>query len=151
MSSGMPTRTTINKTPKSRNTRGPVLFGGTGLAPKVRTGGMRVEEAVMKEIKRRKHHSREYRQRAVELLLTGKSLSELAGDLGVAQSTLEGWKQRYLLDRSERPVDVEGMSGMELAQKYGQLLKDHEKLKRQQEILKKALGILSETLPPNMP
>jgi transposase-like protein len=112
---------------------------------------MRVEEAVMKEIKRRKHHSREYQQRAVELLLTGKSLSELAGDLGVVQSTLEGWKQRYLLDRSERPVDVEGMSGMELAQKYGQLLKDHEKLKRQQEILKKALGILSETLPPNMP
>ena len=63
----------------------------------------------MKEIKRRKHHSREYRQRAVELLLTGKSLTELAGDLGVAQSTLEGWKQRYLLDRSERPVDVEGI------------------------------------------
>jgi hypothetical protein len=43
------------------------------------------------------------------------------------------------------------MTAMELAQKYRQLLKDHEKLQRQQEILKKALGILSETLPANMP
>ncbi len=36
----------------------------------------------MKEIKRRRHHSREYRRQAVELLLTGKPLSELAADLG---------------------------------------------------------------------
>ena len=44
-----------------------------------------MEEAVMKEIKRRRHHSREYRRKAVELLLTGKPLHELAGDLGVKQ------------------------------------------------------------------
>jgi transposase len=110
-----------------------------------------VEEAVIKEIKSRKHHSRQYRQRAVELLLTGKTVAELAVDLGLTQSTLDNWKRRYLLDRSERPVDVEGMNEVELEQKYKQLLKEHEKLKRQQEILKKALGILSETLPTNMP
>jgi transposase-like protein len=82
-----------------------------GLAPKERTRrGFRVEEAVMKEIKRRQHHSGPYRQRGVELLLTGKAVTELAGELGVPQSTLDGWKRKYLLDRAERPVDVEGMS-----------------------------------------
>lgn len=126
-------------------------MGPTGLAPKVRTRGVVLEEAVMKEIKRRRHHSREYRRQAVELLLTGKPLSELAGDLGVGKSTLIGWKDRYLVEMAQEPADVKGLAPVELAQKYKELLKEHEKLKRQQEILKKALGILSETPPANMP
>src|SRR6185436_19280864 len=122
-----------------------------GLAPKVRTGGVALEEAVMKEIKRRRHHSREYRRKAVELLLTGKTTSELARDLGVSKTALCKWKDEYLLEMAQEPGDVKGLSAMELAQRYEQLLKAHEKLKRQQEILKKALGIFSETLPTDMP
>lgn len=105
----------------------------------------------MKEIKRRRHHSREYRRQAVELLLTGRPLSELAGDLGVAKSTLINWKDQFLVEMAEEPADVKGLAPVELAQKYQELLKAHEKLKRQQEILKKALGILSETPPASMP
>jgi len=105
----------------------------------------------MREIKRRRHHSREYRRKAVELLLTGRPMNELAADMGVAKSTLIHWKEQYLLDMAGQPADVQALSPMELAQKYEQLLKEHEKLKRHQEILKKALGILSETLPINMP
>jgi transposase-like protein len=122
-----------------------------GLAPKVRTGHGVLEEAVMKEINRRRHHSREYRRRAVELLLTGKTLSELAVDLGVSRSALMKWKEEYLVEMAQEPGDVHQLSPMELNQKYQQLLKDHQKLKRQQEILKKALGIFSETLPTDMP
>jgi transposase len=123
-----------------------------GLAPKVRTGGVRLEELVMKEIKRRRRqHSREYRRKAVELLMTGKTLAELAADLGIAQSTLISWKEKYLVEMAEEPRDAREMSPVVLAQKYEQLLKEHEKLKRQQEILKKALGILSETRLESMP
>jgi transposase len=122
-----------------------------GLAPKVRTHGVELEEAVMKEIKRRRHHSREYRRKAVELLLTGKPLSELAGDLGVGKATLINWKDRYLVEMAQEPADVKGLGPVELAQKYQELLKEHQKLKRQQEILKKALGIFCETPPTNMP
>lgn len=121
-----------------------------GLAPKVRTGEKRLEEAVMKEIKRRKHHSKEYKRKAVELLLTGRTEEELSADLGVSRAALGRWKEDYLLEMSS-PPDVKDLSVVELAQKYEQLVKEHEKLKRQQEILKKALGILSETLPTNMP
>jgi transposase len=106
----------------------------------------------MKEIKRRRRqHSREYRRKAVELLLTGKTLAELAADLGIAQSTLISWKEKYLVEMAEEPRDAREMSPVVLAQKYEQLLKEHEKLKRQQEILKKALGILSETRLESMP
>jgi transposase-like protein len=87
----------------------------------------------------------------VELLLTGKTLAELAADLGIAQSTLISWKEKYLVEMAEQPRDAQALSPVVLGQKYVQLLKDHEKLKRQQEILKKALGILSETRPESMP
>jgi len=110
-----------------------------------------LEEAVMKEIKRRRHHSREYRRKAVELLLTGKPLNELAADLGVGKSTLINWKDQYLVEMAQEPADVKGLGPVELAQKYKELLKEHEKLKRQQEILKKALGIFCETPPTSMP
>src|ERR1700722_5434027 len=108
-----------------------------GFAPKVRTDGIRLEELVMKEIKtRRRQHSREYRRKAVELLLTGKTLAELAADLGIAQSTLISWREKYLVEMAEQPRDAQALSPVGLAQKYVQLLKDHEKLTRQQEILK---------------
>ena len=123
----------------------------TGLAPKVRTESVTLEEAVMKEIKRRRHHSRGYRRKAVELLLTGKTISELAADLGVSRAALHKWKSEYLIEMAQEPADAQKLSQVELVQKYQQLVKEHEKLKRQQEILKKALGIFSETLPTGMP
>jgi hypothetical protein len=52
---------------------------------------------------------------------------------------------------AQEPGDVKGLAPVELAQKYQELLKEHEKLKRQQEILKKALGIFCETPPTSMP
>jgi transposase-like protein len=78
-------------------------------------------------------------------------LNELAADLGVGKSTLINWKDRYLVEMAQEPSDVKGLAPMELAQKYKELLKEHEKLKRQQEILKKALGIFCETPPTSMP
>ena len=105
----------------------------------------------MREIKRRRHHSREYRNKAVELLLAGKTLAELAEDLGVAKSTLIRWKEDYLVDLAASPKELDGLTPLELVQKYQQLRLDHEKLKRQQEILKKALGIFSEAPPTDMP
>jgi transposase-like protein len=87
----------------------------------------------------------------VELLLTGKPLTELAGDLGISVAALIKWKNQYLLNMAAEPEDVSHLGPMELEQKYKQLLKEHRRLQLDQEILKKALGILSGTLPPNMP
>lgn len=105
----------------------------------------------MKNINGRRHHSREYRNKAVELLLAGKTLGELAVDLGVAKSSLIRWKDDYMVDLARHPRELDGLSAVELVQKYQQLRQEHEKLKRQQEILKKALGIFSETRPTDMP
>jgi transposase-like protein len=103
----------------------------------------------MKHLKK-KRHSRAYRQQAVELLLTGRTLGELATELGVPPSTLQGWKEEYLIDLTHRPPDVAGMTPVKMQEELARLRKENQKLKLHQEILKKALGILSD-VPTSMP
>lgn len=102
----------------------------------------------MKQLKSRKHHSKAFRRRAVELLLTGRTLTELANELGVNASTLCRWKEDYLQDLAAQPTDVATLPPLEMAEELRRLRKENQKLKLHQEILKKAMGILSD-LPPS--
>ena len=102
----------------------------------------------MKHLKSRKHHSKAFRKQAVELLLTGKTMRELSEELGVSRSALIRWRDEYLTDMAEVPTDTLEMSPHKLVQELQSLRKENEKLKLHQEILKKAMGILSD-LPPN--
>ena len=105
----------------------------------------------MKEIKRRKHHSREFRKHAVELLLTGRTLRELAAELSIGVSTLQEWKEAYLLELAEQPADVANLAPLQMQEELKRLRKENQKLKLHQEILKKAMGILSDLPPGGMP
>ena len=105
----------------------------------------------MKHLKRRKHHSKEFRRQAVELLLTGRTLRDLADELNVGVSTLQEWKEAYLLERSEHPPDLAGLSPLQAQEEIRRLRKENQKLKLHQEILKKAMGILSDPPPGGMP
>ncbi len=51
----------------------------------------------MKHLKSQKRHSKAFRKEAVELLLTGRTISELAGELCVGVATLHRWKDEYLM------------------------------------------------------
>jgi transposase len=102
----------------------------------------------MKHLKSRKHHSKAFRKQAVELLLTGKTMQELADELGVARSSLARWREDYLADMAELPGDTLDLPPHKMVQELQRLRKENDKLKLHQEILKKAMGILSD-LPPN--
>ena len=56
------------------------------VAPKQWTRAVTFEASLMKHLKSRKHHSKAFRKDAVELLLTGRTLHELAGELGVSKT-----------------------------------------------------------------
>jgi len=102
----------------------------------------------MKHLKTRKHHSKAFRKEAVELLLTGRTLAELASELNVGVSTLQGWKEQYLAELSAQPSDTTDLPPRKMYEELVRLRKENQKLKLHQEILKKAMGILSD-LPPN--
>ena len=111
------------------------------------TNGVTFGETLMKELKRRKRHSKAFRKDAVELLLTGRPMSELASELGVSVMTLSRWREEYLVELSAAPPDVANLPPLKMQEELIRLRKENARLKLHQEILKKAMGILSD-LPP---
>jgi len=101
---------------------------------------------------KRRRHTPEFRRRAVELLISGRSLHELARELDVGATTLWRWKEMFLHEaaagpppqKDHRPADQVYHENQELRRRLKELETHHE-------ILKKALGILSQPLPPGMP
>ena len=105
----------------------------------------------MKHLKEQKRHSKAYQRQAVELLMSGRTMSELSAELGVHPSTLQRWKEAYLLDMAESPADTQALPPQKLWEELQRLRKENQKLKLHQEILKKAMGILSDLPPGGMP
>jgi transposase len=105
----------------------------------------------MKHLKSQKRHSKTFRKEAVELLLTGRPVSELAEELCVGVSTLHRWKDEYLMELSAQPPDAAALPPLKMYEELQRLRKENQKLKLHQEILKKAMGILSDPPPGGMP
>ena len=61
----------------------------------------------MKRLKEQKRHSKAYRRQAVELVMTGRTIADLAQELGVGVATLHRWKEEYLLELAEQPADTQ--------------------------------------------
>jgi transposase len=92
-----------------------------------------------------KRYDAQFKRDAVELLLTsGKPLKQLALELGICDVTLRDWRDRHLA-KSE-PIETDGrkVSAQQLAQELRRVQKELQVANRRNEILKKALGILSE-------
>jgi len=93
----------------------------------------------------------EYRQQAVDLLLSsGRPLKAVAADLGISANSLRTWRNRALgngrvtqVDSTESK-DWSGAPVADVAAELRRLHKENEYLRRQREILKKAMSILSE-------
>ena len=99
----------------------------------------------------RRTYDDEFKRDTVELLLSGsKELKPLALDLGVCPGTLRNWRDRYLRER-EPHGPPRGPAADGSADELRRLRKENETLKRQRDILKKALGILSEPSSGGMP
>ena len=109
------------------------------------------ERETVKEKKVQKRYNEEFKRQAVELLIhSGKRQAQVARELGVSDYTLTLWKRAYL--GQLKPGELEGkpLSPEEMFEKIRQLQKENEYLKRQREILKKAMSIVGEEPNPGM-
>jgi transposase len=100
-----------------------------------------------------KRYDATFKRDAVELLLTsGKPLKVLAVELGACDVTLRNWRDRHL--QKTEPIETDGkkLSAQQLAMELRRAQKELAVANRRNEILKKALGILSqEPLANDMP
>ena len=78
------------------------------------------------------------------VLAGGKTIAKVARDLGINKSTLKNWKNKALGQMGEVKVHGQVRSATEVEAENRQLRKELEYVKRQREILKKAMSILGE-------
>ena len=103
----------------------------------------------------KKPYDEEFKRNCVDLLLTsGKPLKVLARELGISDTALRSWRDRYYEktegdDRSPRGEG--GATPREMADEIRKLRKELDRVTRQREILKKVMSILSEESPRGMP
>ena len=101
----------------------------------------------------RKRYDAEFKRNAVDLLMKGGNpLKQVAEELGVSDASLRSWRNAYLEGLEGRPAGGEGgPSPREIVAENQRLRRELERVTRQRDILKKAMGILSETPPGGMP
>jgi transposase-like protein len=98
-----------------------------------------------------KNYDEEFRRNAVQLFASsGKPLTAVARDLGVAANSLRLWKKRLLGQNAGRGTVAVGgkapaeMTAEQLVDENRRLHREIDYLKRQRDILKKAALILGE-------
>lgn len=98
--------------------------------------------------KARRRYDSDFKRDAVALVQSGRSINEVARDLGVS-----GWSLRHWIGLDKRgeglkePATLAGETPEQ--RELRRLRQENEYLRRQRDILKKALGILSVEMPPN--
>ncbi len=99
----------------------------------------------MREFKRRRVFTREFKVESVEFLLNSeKSATEIAGDLGVRPELLHRWKREYLNNQNDSFPGAGHMKDPD-KEKLRVLERELLDVKMERDILKKALAIFSKT------
>lgn len=94
----------------------------------------------MEEKRIRRTFDKDFKISAVKMVLEGKqSLSSVSRDLGIADNTLQNWKNKYL----KEIAPTEEKTTVDLAE-YKRVLKENAMLKEQCAILKKAAVYFSQ-------
>jgi transposase-like protein len=89
-----------------------------------------------------RRYDREFKEKAVALILGGRPQIEVARDLGVSTCSLWEWVKKAKAGQpATAPTTVESESPTE--REMRRLRQEVEYLRQQRDILKKALGILS--------
>ena len=105
----------------------------------------------VKNSKMARRYGKDFKRQAVEMIIhSGKTRRQVARELDVSEYSLNLWKKAYLGQQKAAEIEGEMKSPEEMARLIKQLQKENESLKRQREILKKAMSILGEEPNPGM-
>lgn len=95
-----------------------------------------------------RRYDREFKDNAVALVQSGRTIGEVARDLGVSTWSLGQWVRRARKGQSmSEPATLSAETPEQ--RELRRLRQELEYVSRQRDILKKALGILSAEVPPN--
>lgn len=91
--------------------------------------------------RRQKHHTDEFKAEAVELVeRSGKSVPEIAEDLGINARTLYHW----LAAQKPKEIRSQDASEADLAAENKRLRRELDIMRQERDILKKAMGVFAK-------
>ena len=94
---------------------------------------------------KKKRYDESFKRQAVELAITsGKRYDQVARDLGIDITSLRAWRYRYAGQMNHVRSQPEKLSPEEKDREIKRLQQENLYLKKQREILKKAMSIVSE-------
>ena len=92
----------------------------------------------------RKTYTADFRQQAVNLLISsGRPLKQVAQELGISSMSLRSWRDAFLAKSAPNSSGSAAVDPISLAAELRKVQRENEYLRRQREILKKAMSILS--------
>lgn len=96
----------------------------------------------------RRQYDAGFKQDAVDRVIrTGKSIAEVASELGIQSSLLARWRREHLIGADKLVENTPAMKPSDLAEELRQARLEVDDLREQRDILKKALSIFSHRLP----
>jgi transposase-like protein len=105
----------------------------------------------VKNSKMARRYGEDFKRQAVELMIhSGKTQWQVARELDVSEYSLNLWKKAYLGQMKPAEIAGEMKSPEEMAKIIREQHKEIEYLKRQREMLKKAMSVLGEEPNPGM-
>jgi transposase-like protein len=93
-----------------------------------------------------RRYDREFKENAVALVESGREVKEVARDLGVSHWSLKNWCKQSRAGKEQTQVGtLDGESSLQ--REVRRMRQEIDYLRRQRDILKKALGIVSVDVP----
>jgi transposase-like protein len=117
-------------------------------ASKIREGLTKRERTKMETTQSRyaRRYDREFKENAVALVESGREVKEVARDLGVSHWSLKNWCKQSQAGKEQTQVGtLDGESSLQ--REVRRMRQEIDYLRRQRDILKKALGIVSVDVP----
>jgi transposase len=96
----------------------------------------------------RRKYDPAFKQDAVDRVIrTGKSIAEVARELGINSNMLARWRREHLTGADRLTENTQAMKPSDLAEQLRQARLEVDDLREQRDILKKALSIFSHRSP----
>lgn len=92
----------------------------------------------------RRHHTRDFKLKAVELSIESESVRELAQDLNISPKLLYRWRSKFLIDNVNSFPGQGNQKMNDSERELARLKKELADMTMERDILKKAVGIFSK-------
>jgi transposase len=96
------------------------------------------------ESKLRRSYTEEFKREAVRLAIERKNVSAVARDLGLENSVLSRWKHACLEAQGSTNLKAFPGKGNPRDEEFARLQRENARLKEENEVLKKAVGIFTQ-------